>query len=242
MRKRNNFRQLGRSPSHKMAMLRNMVTSLIDHERIVTTVAKAKEVQAMAEKIITMAKKATVKSNAALLQLHQQQQQHQHPPPVSLSTIPGTAPGSDVVQDTSATANTDDSTATTTESTTPKDPLLTTAAAALVHGRRQIMKLVRTDVAVSKVMNVLRHRYVHRLGGYTRILKLSSPRAGDKADMAVLEYIDHPHEVRAARPPTGDGNRSSSAMAATSFQLRQQLATMENLELEMNQLHTYLKK
>jgi ribosomal protein L17 len=241
MRKRNNFRQLGRSPSHKMAMLRNMVTSLIDHERIVTTVAKAKEVQAMAEKIITMAKKATVKSNAALLQLQQQQQQ----PPVSLSTIPGTAPGSDVVQDTSATANADDSTteatATTTEPTTPKDPLLNTAAAALVHGRRQIMKLVRTDVAVSKVMNVLRHRYVHRLGGYTRILKLSQPRAGDKADMAVLEYIDHPQELRAARPPTGNGNRTSSAMADTSFQLRQQLATMENLEIEMNHLHTYLK-
>lgn len=38
-------------------MLRNMVTSLIEHERIVTTVAKAKEVQSMAEKVITMAKK-----------------------------------------------------------------------------------------------------------------------------------------------------------------------------------------
>lgn len=41
-------------------MLRNLVTSLITHERISTTVAKAKEAQRVAEKIITKAKKANL--------------------------------------------------------------------------------------------------------------------------------------------------------------------------------------
>ena len=59
MKKRIRFRKLGRTSSHKWAMLRNMVTSLIEHERIVTTVAKAKEVQPLAEKLITMVKRNT---------------------------------------------------------------------------------------------------------------------------------------------------------------------------------------
>jgi hypothetical protein len=51
-------------------------------------------------------------------------------------------------------------------------------------------------------MNVLGPRYEHRTGGYTRILKLSQPRLGDKADMSVIEYVDRPGEIRAARPPS----------------------------------------
>jgi hypothetical protein len=51
-------------------------------------------------------------------------------------------------------------------------------------------------------MNVLGPRYRWREGGYTRVLKLSLPRLGDKADMSVVEYVDRPGEVRAARPPS----------------------------------------
>lgn len=112
-------------------MLRNMVTSLIDHERIVTTLPKAKEVQTLAEKLITMAK------------------------------------GSN-----------------------------------LLHARRQCNKIIRTADAQTKLINILGPRYKFREGGYTRILKLAQPRAGDQADMAIIEYVDRPGEVRAARPPT----------------------------------------
>jgi large subunit ribosomal protein L17 len=131
MRKRLNFRKLSRTPSHKWAMLRNLVTSLIEHERIVTTTPKAKEVQSLAEKLITKAK--------------------------------------------------------------GKDQL---------HARRQINTIVRTATEQTKLMNVLGPRYEFREGGYTRILKLANPRAGDNADMAVLEYVDRPGEIRAARPPS----------------------------------------
>jgi large subunit ribosomal protein L17 len=126
------FRQLGRTSTHKWAMLRNLVTSLIEHERLVTTLPKAKEVQGLAEKLITTAKKANK-----------------------------------------------------------------------LHARRLINKVVFTAPEQTKLMNVLGPRYEFRQGGYTRVLKLAKPRAGDKADMAVLEYVDRPGEIRAARPPGG---------------------------------------
>ena len=49
-------RKLGRASDHRNAMLRNMVTSLIENGKMTTTVTRAKEVRAMAEKMITLAK------------------------------------------------------------------------------------------------------------------------------------------------------------------------------------------
>lgn len=57
MRHRKAGKQLGRNTSHRRAMLRNMVTSLFEHEQIVTTDAKAKVVRPVAEKMITLAKR-----------------------------------------------------------------------------------------------------------------------------------------------------------------------------------------
>lgn len=57
MRHNKSGRRLGRNPSHRKAMLRNMVTSLLDHEQITTTDARAKEVRKVAEKLITLGKR-----------------------------------------------------------------------------------------------------------------------------------------------------------------------------------------
>ena len=57
MRHRKDGRRLGRTTSHRLAMVRNMVTSLLEHERIVTTTPKAKEVRRVAEKMITLGKR-----------------------------------------------------------------------------------------------------------------------------------------------------------------------------------------
>ncbi|MGB3210494.1 MAG: 50S ribosomal protein L17 [Desulforhopalus sp.] len=57
MRHKLTGRRLGRTTSHRMAMFRNMVTSLFEHERIVTTAEKAKELRPIAEKMITLGKK-----------------------------------------------------------------------------------------------------------------------------------------------------------------------------------------
>lgn len=53
------YRHLNRSSSHRQALLRNLVTSLITHESIRTTWPKAKEAQRLAEKLITLGKKNT---------------------------------------------------------------------------------------------------------------------------------------------------------------------------------------
>jgi large subunit ribosomal protein L17 len=134
MRKRVAFRQLSRTSSHKWAMLRNMVTSLIKHERIVTTVPKAKELKRLADHMVTLAK-----SNGR--------------------------PQLQSIQD----AN----------------------------------RIIREKPVLTKLFQVLGPRYAARQGGYTRILKLSKRRQGDGAEMAVMEYVDRPGELRAARPATG---------------------------------------
>jgi len=56
MRHRKAGRQLSRTSEHRLAMMRNLVTSFFDHERLETTHAKAKELRQLAEKIITLAK------------------------------------------------------------------------------------------------------------------------------------------------------------------------------------------
>ncbi|MCG8590855.1 MAG: 50S ribosomal protein L17 [Proteobacteria bacterium] len=57
MRHRKDGRKLGRTSAHRKALYRNMVTSLLDHERIETTDAKAKEVRRLAERMITLGKR-----------------------------------------------------------------------------------------------------------------------------------------------------------------------------------------
>lgn len=57
MRHKISVRKLGRTSSHRDAMFRNMVTSLFEHERIVTTREKAKELRPIAERMITLAKR-----------------------------------------------------------------------------------------------------------------------------------------------------------------------------------------
>lgn len=133
MKKRVAFRRLGRTTSHKWALLRNMVTSLIKHERIVTTVAKAKELRHLADHMITLAKANPSKELSAI---------------------------------------------------------------------RQANKIIFEKPVLTKLFQVLGPRYEKRDGGYTRILKLSKRRDGDNAEMAVMEYVDRPSELRAARPPT----------------------------------------
>ncbi len=57
MRHRKRHGKLGRSSAHRKAMLRNMVTSLLDQERIETTDAKAKELRRVADRMITLGKR-----------------------------------------------------------------------------------------------------------------------------------------------------------------------------------------
>jgi large subunit ribosomal protein L17 len=91
--------------------------------------------------------------------------------------------------------------------TTPKakeiapmaERLISKAKDNTLHSRRMAMKMVREAGAVTKLFEELGPRYANRTGGYTRVLKLSKHRHGDKADMSVIEFVDRPGEVRVAR-------------------------------------------
>jgi large subunit ribosomal protein L17 len=60
MRHRNAGRKLGRNASHRLALMRNLARALFEHERIITTVEKAKEARRFVERLITLGKKGTL--------------------------------------------------------------------------------------------------------------------------------------------------------------------------------------
>ncbi|MEN3397070.1 50S ribosomal protein L17 [Brucella melitensis] len=57
MRHGNGYRKLNRTASHRKAMFANMAASLIEHEQIVTTLPKAKEIRPIVEKLVTLGKR-----------------------------------------------------------------------------------------------------------------------------------------------------------------------------------------
>ena len=69
MRHRTAGRHLSRTSSHRLAMRRNLVSSLFEHETISTTIQKAKEVRGFAEKLITLARKGTLASRRRAIAL-----------------------------------------------------------------------------------------------------------------------------------------------------------------------------
>lgn len=69
MRHRVRGRHLNRTSEHRLAMRRNMVSSLFEHETISTTIPKAKEVRSFAEKLITLARKGDLASRRRAIAL-----------------------------------------------------------------------------------------------------------------------------------------------------------------------------
>ncbi len=67
MRHRIAGRKLGRTSSHRWAMLRNLVTSLLEHEKVKTTDAKAKELRPLAEKMIGLGKRGDLHARRQVL-------------------------------------------------------------------------------------------------------------------------------------------------------------------------------
>jgi len=110
-------KKLQRDSAQRRALLRSQVTSFLEKERIQTTLAKAKAVRPLAEKMITLAKRNTL------------------------------------------------------------------------HTRRQALSYIYKKDIVKKLFKDIGPRFMERPGGYTRIIKVG-PRAGDGAEMAVLELVD----------------------------------------------------
>src|SRR5690349_16545993 len=110
--------KLGRTASHRHAMMSNMASSLILNKRITTTVAKAKELRKYVEPLITKAKDDTQ------------------------------------------------------------------------HSRRTVFSYLQDKESVKTLFGEVAAKTSERPGGYTRIIKLADVRAGDNADMCLIELVD----------------------------------------------------
>jgi len=191
MRHRRKGRVLGRSPSHQRALLRNLASALMLTERevdvdevgrpavagrIVTTVAKAKEVRPLVERCITIAKLGLAAAERA--------------------------------KEFATTADRDSS-----EwkkwRTGEQWRKWAAASAPAVTARRRVVTLLGDKQAARVLFERIAPRFVDRPGGYTRILKLATPRLGDAGPRAVLEFVGGDvgaerapaPKVESARPP-----------------------------------------
>jgi large subunit ribosomal protein L17 len=62
-------RKLGRTTAHRRALLRNLATALLEHERIITTEPKAKELRRVADKLVTLGKRGDLHARRQALQV-----------------------------------------------------------------------------------------------------------------------------------------------------------------------------
>lgn len=190
MRHRRRGRTLGRSPSHRKAMLKNLASALFLTERdatfddnapkvagrITTTLHKAKEVRPLVEKCITIAKKSIPAAEEAR----------------KLET--DAERGSDAWKkwrqsdDWHKWAN---------------------ARAPVVAARRRVIQLIGDKEAAKILFDSIAERFVDRPGGYTRILRLATPRLGDAGERAILELVGKNDRVkRAAERPAFDADEA----------------------------------
>ncbi|HET9505956.1 MAG TPA: 50S ribosomal protein L17 [Hymenobacter sp.] len=70
------------------------------------------------------------------------------------------------------------------------EPLLTKAKDDTTHSRRTVFATLQNKESLKELYGVVAEKIGQRPGGYTRILKLSANRAGDNADMCIIELVD----------------------------------------------------
>ena len=151
-------RKLGRTTEHRISMLRNLATSLVNSrdDRIVTTLPKAKELRPFIEKAITLSRRAaSLEGNGSeVTGVHLRRQAagyfHAGNYRRAITTRRGQTP-----------------------------PPRSAGVAAL-----------------RRLFDELGERFKDRPGGYTRIIKLGR-RAGDGAELAIIELVDNPREQQA---------------------------------------------
>ncbi len=189
MRHRKKGRRLGRTSSHRKALMRNLACALLlterddDHYmgmvqadgktavnppkykgRIITTIHKAKEVRPMVEKCVTIAKNALPYLEAA------------------------TEFATDADRNTEAWKKWRES-----DQWQKWNQTLAPAIAA----RRRVFSMLRDKVAVEILFDEVAPRFAERTGGYTRILRLAKPRLGDAGTRAILEFVGVHDRVKA---------------------------------------------
>ena len=195
MRHRRRGRTLGRSPSHRKALLKNLVSALFLTERdaevddnapavpgrITTTLHKAKEVRPLVEKCITIAKKAL----PALEEAKQYSTDAER--------------GSDEYKAWRESENW---------------VKWAQARAPYVNAQRRIVQLIGDREAAAVLFSEIAPRFTDRPGGYTRVVRLATPRLGDAGVRAILELVGKNDRVsKKAEAPAFAGAAEETAAA-----------------------------
>ena len=172
------YRKLGRPTDQRKAILKNLVTSLIQYGRIETTETRAKEVRTIAEKLISLAVKECDNFTASKN--------------VTISAPVTDSKGRKVLKTvTSKNGNKYE----VVERET-KTELKTVDSPSILAARRLIMNWVyrvkdengKTISLTNKLFDEIAPKYKDRKGGYTRIYRLGA-RRGDGAEVVVLELV-----------------------------------------------------
>lgn len=196
MRHRRRGRILGRSPSHRRAMLRNLASSLFLTERdaefetnapkvkgrVTTTLHKAKEVRPLVEKCVTIARKSLE---------HQENARQSETSAERGSSEWKQWRNSDQWQKWCA------------------------AIAPTVAARRRVLQLLGDKQAVQILFDDIAPRFADRNGGYTRVLRLAKPRLGDAGLQAIIEFVGvHDRETVRSEKPSFGGDEAVNSDAA----------------------------
>ena len=195
MRHRRKGRVLGRAPSHRAAMLKNLASALFLTERdaeddenepkvkgrIITTVAKAKEVRPLVEKSITLACKALGHVETS-------------------REFATTAPrNSDAWKEWRR---------------GEKYSQWVAAIAPAVAARRRLNQMLGDKRAVKVLLSTVAPRFSDRRGGYTRVVKLAQPRLGDAGPRAILEFVGvRDRKVERSQKPAFSDESAETAKA-----------------------------
>lgn len=196
MRHRRRGRTLGRSPSHRKALLKNLASALFLTERdaefddnapavagrITTTLHKAKEVRSLVEKCITIAKKSLPHAEEAKKYACEASR------------------GSDEYKKWRESEDWQKWAA---------------ARAPVVAAQRRIVQLIGNKEATAILFDTIAERFVDRDGGYTRVVRLATPRLGDAGTRAILELVGKNDRVtrKAERPAFSDDAPASEEQA-----------------------------
>ncbi|TWT94668.1 bL17 family ribosomal protein [Stieleria varia] len=198
MRHRRHGRTLGRSPSHRKALLKNLASALFLTERdasldenapkvpgrITTTLHKAKEVRPLIEKCITIAKK----------------------------TLPAAEEARKY--ETTADRGSDEYRAWRKSENWQK---WAAARAPIVTAQRRVIQLIGDRQATAVLFDTVAERFAERPGGYTRIMRLATPRLGDAGERAILELVGKNDRVtvKSQRPAFEDDADTTDSPEAT---------------------------
>ena len=170
-------RKLGRTADHRVAMLRNQVTSLIWHGQIITTEQKAKEVKSIADSLIALAIKEKDNFETVEVKKSKAKVDEKGNKVTELTTSKNGNKFNKVVREE------------VTESVKKDLPSRLAARRKIMRNINKVKDENGNNVDLpAKMFGELAEKYADRKGGYTRIIKLGQ-RRGDAAEEVVLQLV-----------------------------------------------------